>query len=359
MKLQGMSLISRAQDAAEDVQDTVNDVHVPLTRRLGLADLAKQVFAGIGEDHIGAFAGNLAYSGLFSLFPFSIFLLSLLGVFHATSLVNTMVGRLSGTLPDAAITLIKTNVLSVASTRSSGSYSVGAIISILLALWGVSGGFRAIMEATNVVYDVQDTRPFWTRYAISIVLAVVCTVLIIAALVLAVFGPTIGGVVANHFGLGAAFRWTWNIVQWPVLLMFVLAACALIYFMAPDVKQGFRFISPGAIVAVVLWAVFLALFSLYANNFSSYNKTYGALAGLAILLLLMYYSAFILLVGAEINQIIESHAPGGKSRGEHSASNSLGGEGHHEPHTIQILRENRPAPVAPDSADRSEGSARL
>jgi membrane protein len=342
MKLPGMSLVGKAQHTVEDVEDGVNQVHVPLARRLGLADLVKEVVAGIGEDHVNAYAGNLAYSGLFSLFPFAIFLLSLLGVFHATSLVNSMIDRLSGAVPPAAVTLLQHDILSVASSRASGAYSVGAIVSILFALWGVAGGFRAVMQATNVVYDVQDTRPFWKQYVISIALAIVSTVLIISALVLAVFGPTIGGAIAGHFGLGSAFQIVWDIAQWPVLLCFVLCTCALLYYVAPDVDQKFRFITPGSLVAVVLWTVFMVLFSLYVNVFATFNKTYGTLAGLAILLLLMYYSAFILLVGAEINQVIESHAPGGKRAGQRVSGQHPGGA---EPNTLEILRENRPARV--------------
>lgn len=346
MKVPGLTLVHKAQDEAQSAEGEVNKVQVPLTRKLGLVDFVKQLVKEMGEDHLGAFAGNLAYSGLFSLFPFAIFILSLLGIFHATSLVNTLIDRMSSSMPKAMVTLLRNDILSVAGSHSKGTYSIGAIIALLLALWGVSGGFRAVMEATNVVYEVQDTRPFWKKYAISILLALVTSVLLISALVLVVFGPAIGGAVANYFGLGTVFQWTWNIVQWPVLVAVVMLAFGVIYYLAPDVKQRFRFISPGSIAAVALWVVFSLLFSLYANNFGSYNKTYGTLAGLAILLLYMYYSAFILLLGAEMNQIIEEHAPGGKQEGQ-KTNGGTDGEGSRNAEsspTLQILKENRPAP---------------
>jgi membrane protein len=169
------------------------------------------------------------------------------------------------------------------------------------------------------------------------------TVLLISALILVVFGPAIGSALADHVGLGDAFRWTWNILQWPVLLVFVLSAFGLVYYFAPDVQQRFRFVTPGSITALVGWLAFSLLFSLYVNNFGSYNKTYGALAGLAVFLLYTYYSAFILLVGAEINQVIEQHAPEGKNEGEKTPNDQNGdGEKHAAHHsTLEILRENR------------------
>jgi membrane protein len=324
-----------------------------MTRRLGLFDFLKQLFHEIGEDHIGAFAGNLAYNALFAMFTFAIFLLSLLGLFHATSLVNTMVGRLSASLPPDAVKLIRTDILSIAQSRAQGAFTISAIIALVLALWGVSGMFRAVMEALNVAYDVKDSRPFWKQYGISLILSFSSAVLLIVAIVLAVFGPAIGGAVANIVGLGSAFTTAWNIIQWPVLLLFVLLAFALVYFLAPDVQQEFKFISPGSIIAVVLFGIFSALFQVYVSHFGSYNKTYGTLAGLVILLVYMYYSGFILLLGAEMNKIIEHHAPGGKKPGQKVPANEGGPQlAKGENRTVRILRENRPAQ---QPADHSTG----
>ncbi len=125
-----------------------------------------------------------------------------------------------------------------------------------------------------------------------------------------------GGGLADAIGLGEGFRRVWSIAQWPILASVVLFAFALIYYYAPDVKQQFRFVSPGSVLALVLWLVFSLLFSFYVSNFGSYNRTYGALAGAAILMLYIYYTAYIVLVGAEMNQVIEAHAPGGKDEGE-------------------------------------------
>jgi membrane protein len=141
-------------------------------------------------------------------------------------------------------------------------------------------------------------------------------VLLVGALVLVVFGESIGVRVAALAGLGSVFATLWSIVQWPVVALVVLFAFAMIYYFAPAVKQRFRWISPGSLLAFVFWLIFSLLFSLYASIAGSYNETYGSLAGVIILMLYIYYSAFIMLVGAEVNQVIEEHIPGGKNEGE-------------------------------------------
>src|SRR5215218_5732330 len=131
-----------------------------------------------------------------------------------------------------------------------------------------------------------------------------------------VFGRSIGGAVAEAIGLGAVFQVVWTIVQWPIVACIVLFTFAVIYYFAPAAKQKWRWISPGAVLAFAFWLVFSLAFSYYAGNFSSYNETYGSLAGVIIFMLYVYYSALIMLVGAEMNQVIEWHIPGGKDEGE-------------------------------------------
>lgn len=308
-RIPGLRLLRRAERRG-------NEIGVPMTRGLGIVDLLKQSFRQAGRDHLDAFAGNLTYKGLFAIFPFLVFLLSLLGLFGAAGLVETLLEQARTAMPQEAVVLIEDQILGLVEARATGAFTVGAIVAILAALWGVSGAFRAIMEAMNVMYGVEEGRPLWKRYLISILLSLGVAALLLAALVLVVFGPSIGGAVADLAGLGAVFQWVWNILQWPVLAAFVLFSFALIYYFAPDAEQSFRWISPGSVFAFTLWLVFSLLFSFYVNNFATYNATYGALAGVAILMLYIYYSAYILLFGAEMNQVIEEHIPGGKDPGE-------------------------------------------
>jgi membrane protein len=311
MKIPGMQLIKKAESKG-------NEAEVPMAENLGLVDFFKLTYKEVSEDHVMAFAGNLTYKALFAIFPFFTFLLSLLGIFNADSLVNRMVDKLSGVVPKSATTFIEGQLLSITQSQAESAFTFGAIISITLALWGVSGAFRSVMEAMNVMYEVEEDRPFWKVYGLSIFMSLAVVVLLLGALVLVVFGESIGVTVADLVGLGSVFATVWSILQWPVVACVVLFAFALIYYFAPAAQQRFRWISPGSILAFVFWLIFSLLFSLYASTFggNSYNETYGSLAGVIVLMLYVYYSALIMLVGAEMNQVIEWHIPGGKDEGE-------------------------------------------
>jgi membrane protein len=309
MKIPGMRLIRKAERKG-------NEVEVPVAENLGLVDFSKLTYKEMNEDHVMAFAGNLTYKGLFAIFPFFTFLLSLLGVFNATDLVNVMVDKLSGIAPQSATRFIEGQLLSITQSQAESAFTFGAIVSILLALWGISGAFRSVMEAMNVMYEVEEDRPFWKVYGLSIFMSLAVIVLLVGALVLVIFGESIGVRVADLVGLGSLYATLWSIVQWPVVALVVLFAFALIYYFAPAVKQRFRWISPGSILAFVFWLIFSLLFSLYTSIAGSYNETYGSLAGVIVLMLYVYYSALIMLIGAEVNQVIEWHIPGGKNEGE-------------------------------------------
>jgi membrane protein len=309
MKIPGIQIVKRAERKG-------NEAEVPMTEDLGLVDFFKLTYKEIEEDHVMAFAGNLTYKAIFAIFPFFTFLLSLLGLFSAQDLVNTMIQNLSGVLPGTATTFIKDQLLSITRSQAQSALTFGAIISILLALWGVSGAFRSVMEAMNVMYEVDEDRPFWKKYGISIFISLSVILLMLTAFGLMVFGRSIGGGLASAIGLGSVFQMVWSILQWPIIACIVLFTFAVIYYFAPAAEQRFRWISPGAVLAFVFWLVFSLVFSYYAGNFSSYNETYGSLAGVIIFMLYIYYSALIMLVGAEMNQVIEWHIPGGKDEGE-------------------------------------------
>jgi membrane protein len=308
-KIPGRRLLKKAEE-------TGNEVEVPMAQNLGLANLLKRLAKEVQQDHLAAFAGNLTYKGLFALFPFFVFLLSLLGLFGASGLVDAMIERVDDVLPEGAVSFLEEQLLSIAEGRAQGAFTVGAIVALLLALWGVSGAFRSVMEAMNVMYEIEEARPLWKQALISILLSLGVAALLIVALVLVVFGPEIGGAVADSVGLGSVFQIVWNVVQWPVLLFLVVFAFALVYYYAPDVEQRFKWISPGSIVAVLMWLIFSLLFSIYVELSGSFNATYGTFAGIIVLMLYIYYSSFIMLVGAQLNQVIEEHIPGGKNEGE-------------------------------------------
>jgi len=300
----------------EKAEEKGNEVAIPRTERLGLVDFFKLTFQEVNEDHVMAFAGNLTYKALFAIFPFLTLVLSLLGLFNATSLVNDMIDYLSGVLSGPAVKLIEQQLLPLTKSQAGSAFTFGAIISIALALWGVSGAFRSIMEAMNVMYEVEEDRPAWKVYGISIFISLAVVVLMLTALGIVIFGGSVGGGIAGFIGLEGAFTTVWTIVQWPIVACIVLFTFALIYFFAPAAKQKFRWISPGAFLAFAFWLLFSLAFSFYVGISDSFSATYGSLAGVIILMLYIYYTSFIMLLGAEMNQVIEWHIPGGKDEGD-------------------------------------------
>ena len=308
MQVPGKRIVEKAEEKG-------NEVAIPKTERLGLVDFFKLTFKEVGEDHVAAFAGNLTYKALFALFPFFTLLLSLLGLFNATSLVDQMIGYLEGVAPQSMTRFIDSQLTPIAESQAESTFTFAAIISIALALWGVSGAFRSIMEAMNVMYEVEEDRPAWKMYGISIFISLAVVILMLTAFGIVIFGGSVGGGLAGFIGLEGVFTTVWTFVQWPIVACIVLFTFAIIYFFAPAAKQKFRWISPGAFLAFAFWLLFSLLFSFYVGASSSF-ETYGSLAGVIILMLYIYYTSFIMLLGAEMNQVIEWHIPGGKDEGE-------------------------------------------
>ncbi len=164
LKIPGRKLVGKAEEGG-------NVVGVPMTRGLGLSDLLKRTFKEALKDHLDVFAGNLTYKMLFALFPLSVFLLSLLNLFEAQAFLETLFDRASTVLPEGAAAFLKEQLLGIAASKARGAYTAGAIVSLLLALWGVSGAFRSVMKAMNVMYEVEEERPAWKRYLLSVLLS--------------------------------------------------------------------------------------------------------------------------------------------------------------------------------------------
>ncbi len=290
----------------------LNSKKVPQTKgRLGFAELVRRTMKEVGDDHVMAFAGNLTYHAVLAIFPFAIFVLSVLFLAGQEQLLTDAIANLqsSGALSSGAADVITQQVDRIAESQP-GALGFGLVLAILTALWAVSGAMRSVMEAMNVMYEVEETRGFVKRYLTSIVLSLLVAALFVVALGLVVVGPSVAA------ELGDIGRWAWLVLQWPVVLALVLLGIALLYYVAPDVDQDWKWVSQGSIVATVLWLVFSLVFSAYVNNFGSYNETYGTLAGAIVLLLYAFYTSFIVLFGAELNQVIEDAAPDGKDEGE-------------------------------------------
>jgi membrane protein len=250
------------------------------------------------DDALGL-AAQLAYYLILALFPFILVLVSLLGLFGSEELATTVLGYFEQVTPTEVYALINgfTGDIIRGEAKAPGLLSFG----ILFTIWTASGAFAALINALNRAYDVQETRPFWKVRGIAILMTLGLSVLILIGVLLLVFGEPIGVAVAGIFGLGGVFEMVWNIVRWPVALLFLVLTVALLYYFAPDARQPFRWITPGGLIGVLLWVLASAAFSFYVNNFGSYNKTYGSIGVVIILLLYLYISSLTILFGATLN----------------------------------------------------------
>ena len=289
---------------------------------LSWKELARRVYAETMDDDVFGRAAQLSYYFLLALFPALLFLTSLLGYFAGedSQLRSSLFGYLSAVLPGDASKLISETVNDVTNSSGGGKLSFG----ILATLWAASNGMGAISESLNAAYDLKETRPWWKVRLIAVGLTLALSFLIISSLVLVLYGHDLADTVAVKFGLGAAFALTWKIVQWPIVLAFVLFAFALIYYFAPDAHdQDWKWITPGAFVGVALWLLISFAFKAYLSFFNSYSATYGSLGAVIILMLWFYFTGVSILVGGEMNSEIENAmakqgAPDAKEKGEKS-----------------------------------------
>jgi membrane protein len=307
-------------DAVQHAHAAADRVPMPLGRDLGMGEFIRLTVARTAKDQVFSFAGNIAFRALFALFPALIALLWLLKVLRSDRLVDTLIGLVETALPQTASEPIKQQLSSVPQEQATGAFTIGALVSVVVAVWALSTMMRAMMVALNQIYGVEESRSFWKSTLTALGLAIAVSVLLVGALFLVVFGSALSEKIADAADLGVLFRWTWELVTWPVLAVLVFCACALIYYVAPDVKQRVRWIGPGTVIATLLWLLFTLGYSIYVNNFASYDSLYGQLAGVVVLMAYFFSAAFILLLGAEMSQVIEESHPDGKNAGERSPS---------------------------------------
>ena len=295
---------------------------------LGWRELAKRVWAEIQEDEVFARAAELSYYFLLALFPFLIFLTSVLGLVLGSEndTRQLMFGYLARVMPPSAYELISNTMVEVSAASSGGKLTFG----VLAALWAASNGLGAITTSLNVAYDLKESRSWWKTRLTAIILTIALSILIISALVLVVAGSHIADALASTYGFGSAFPTTWKILQWPFVLACMMLAFALIYYFAPDFdKQKWKWLTPGAAIGVALWLLVSLGFRVYLHFFDSYSATYGSLGAVIILMLWLYFTGAAVLIGGEINSEIEHAAakqgePEAKEKGEKAPNEKQG-----------------------------------
>jgi membrane protein len=260
--------------------------------------IARKTLSEIWKDNVLGLAAQAAYSFFFSLFPILLFLTPLFGVIgDKQEFVSRILTRLSMTLPPEAYALLRGVVKDVVfSQNAPGLISVG----IILAAFSGSGVVDTVRGALNTAYDVKDPRAWWKQRIFSMLFFVVAALVIGISTVVMVAGPEIVGMVTRILRLGEKTAGIWAVVQYPVVLVLLVGFVAAVFYFLPHVKQRPIHVFVSAIVTVTLWVAITLLFRLYVANFGSYNKTYGTIGGVIILLTWMYWTMVAVLAGGEL-----------------------------------------------------------
>lgn len=286
-------------------------MRIPGLRGLGPWLLLKETVKEFIEDDMSTYASALAYQVLFSLFPFLIFLIALVGFLGRADFFDWVRLQMQFLLPADAMKTVDQVIVQLRQPQHT-LLSVG----VVLALWSASSAVRATMNALNVAYDVTEGRAAWKRYPLSILYTIGVAAMLIAAALLLTVGPEAIEWLTRLVGLDRIFAAIWTWLRWPVAVFLLCLALAVVYYVAPDAEQEFRFITPGATLAVLVWIATSIGFKYYVGHFADYNATYGSIGAIVALLLFFFLSAAIMLFGAELNAVIEHHSPEGKQPGE-------------------------------------------
>lgn len=276
---------------------------IPGLHGLGFIDLVKKSVQDFVDDDLVTHASALAFQVLFSIFPFVIFLVALLAFLDLSYFFAWLRGELSVFLPQPSMDTLN-QVLDELQQPREGLLSLGALI----ALWTASAAVRSIMHAMNIAYDVPEERPIWKRFPVSILYTIGFAVLLIVASTLLLVGPQAIQWLANRTGLEQVFVTVWAWLRWPVAFIMLNLTVALIYYLAPNIKQKFKFVTPGSILSTLIWVLSSYGFNLYVTNFADYSAMYGGIGAVIALLMYFFISCAILLFGAEVNAVIEEHA---------------------------------------------------
>src|SRR5438105_13905130 len=259
----------------------------------------------IGKDELSTRSASLSYYFLLALFPMFLFLVSLVGVFAGpgSEMRESIISGLGRLAPGSASDLVQ-SVINQTFKNSSG---IKLAAGILGALWAASGGMDAVVVSLNVIYGVTETRPWWKQKLTIVGLTVTLAGLIIIALVLVLYGGKIGQVIATHVGLGNVFRIAWRVLQWPVSFAAMFLSFSVVYYFAPNLdERRWYWVTPGAVAGVALWLIASLGFRAYLHFFNSYSATYGSLGAVIILMLWLYMTGFAILIGGEVNWVIEN-----------------------------------------------------
>ena len=263
----------------------------------------KRTVSEFGKDQCTDLAAALTYYAVLAIFPALLALVSILGFFGQAGTTTDTVLNILGNVSSQAETTLEPVITQLASSETAG---LTFVIGLLGALWSASGFVNAFSRAMNRVYEVEEGRPFWKLRPVMLLITVVVLLLVVLMALLLILSGPVAEAIGDAIGLGSTALTIWNIAKWPVLILIVVAIIAVLYYFTPNVKQPkFRWMSMGSLIALVIFALASLGFGFYVANFSNYNKTYGALAGVIIMLLWLWILNMSLLFGAEFDAEME------------------------------------------------------
>jgi membrane protein len=263
----------------------------------------KRTFKEFKDDNLTDWAAALTYYGVLSIFPLLLVLVSILGLV-GQSATQPLIDNVGKVAPGPAKEIITSAIQNL--QQSKGAAGILFIVGLAGALWSASGYIAAFMRASNAIWDVEEGRPAWKTIPLRLVITLITVVLLAVMAVAVVLTGPLAEQVGNVVGLGSTAVTVWDIAKWPVLILIVSFMFAFLYWAAPNVRHPrFQWVSPGGLVAVLLWILASAAFAFYVANFGSYNKTYGALGGVIIFLVWLWISNIAILLGAEFNAELE------------------------------------------------------
>jgi membrane protein len=271
--------------------------------RSALPGVMKRTLREFKADNLTDLAAALTYYGVLAIFPMIIVIVSVLGLV-GHSATQPLINNLDKVAPGPAKTIFTNAIHNVGGHQ--GTAGILFIAGLLVALWSASGYIAAFMRASNVVWDVEEGRPIWKTIPIRVAVTVVTVLLITASALAVILTGGLARQVANLIGLGSTAVTVFDIAKWPIMLLIVSLILSVLYYMGPNVRQpGFRWVTPGSILAVGVWIIASAAFAFYVASFSSYNKTYGALGGIVVFLIWLWITNVVILFGAELNAEME------------------------------------------------------
>src|SRR6476659_5272138 len=289
---------TRDAAAARPEPDSPSDV-----RRRGWWQVLKKTVAEFREDNLTDWAAALTYYAILSIFPALLVLVSLLGLI-GNSVTQPLMDNLKSVAPGPAQDIFTNAIRNL--QKSQGAAGVLFVVGLAAALWSASGYIGAFTKAANAIWDVEEGRPVWKTIPLKLFVTALMLVLTAVSAIAVVLSGGLAGAVGNLVGVGDTAVTVWNIAKWPVIVLVVSLMMSILYYATPNVRQpGFRWVTPGGLMAVVLWIIASAAFALYVSNFSSYNKTYGSLGGVIAFLVWLWITNIVILLGAELNAELE------------------------------------------------------